>query len=504
MRRITIGLWLCLLALLPIPITAQGSEIPWPTDGWQTTSPEAQGMDANRLATMLDFILQQELDIHSVLVIRNGYLVLEAYRYPYTEDMGHQVYSTTKSVTSALVGIALAQDYIEGLDQPMLDFFPEYTIDNRDEAKESITVENLLTMSSGLDWSSAPLENPSLGELYASADWIQFVLDRPMENEPGERFVYNTGGSHLLAAIVEEAVGQDALTFAQTNLFEPLGIHSANWPTDPQGHNTGGTGLQLTPRDMAKFGYLFLNNGQWDGEQIIPVDYVAGATQEHIASRPYTESYGYQWWVDDLRGFYMTAGYGGQHVMVDPAQNLVVVFTSSLPVEAVQQPKVIFQNLILPAIQSDEPLPENPEGEAALQAILDTFAHPTPHEVEPLPAAAARISGQVYELDANDVGWESVTLRFTDAADTAQVQMGGQPSIEIGLDNLFRVTPMPDSPAIFAKGAWTKDDRFVLRYTFAGTADVLQLTFTFDDQDVKMLLRNDNSGAVYSLEGTAG
>ncbi|HEX2908509.1 MAG TPA: serine hydrolase, partial [Phototrophicaceae bacterium] len=374
MHRLPIWFFLCCgLALTAAPILAQTAPTPWPTEGWTTSTPEAQGLNSAKLAEMIENIVVTDLNIHSVLVVRNGALVLEAYRYPHTAETLHHIYSCTKSFTSALVGIAQEQGFISSIEQPLLDFFPERTVANLDEAKKSITIEHLLTMSSGLDWPGGILE-PIMGDLRASDDWLQFVLDRPVSSNPGEQFLYNSGGSNLLAAIVETATGQPMLDFAEENLFKPLGITHLSWQTDPQGHYLGGWGLHLEPRDMAKFGYLYLNGGQWDGQQIIPAEWVATSTQKHISSQPLSDGYGYQWWVDH-NGYYMALGYGGQYILVYPEKNLVVVFTSGLAPTSFSQPESFFERFILPAVEADTALPENPEGTAALEEAIESLAN---------------------------------------------------------------------------------------------------------------------------------
>jgi CubicO group peptidase (beta-lactamase class C family) len=502
MRRI-IPLTLWLMLVLVAPAFAQTDDQPWPTDGWQTSSPEAQGMDSTLLAEMLDNIIQRGVNIHSLLVVRDGYLVLEAYRHPYTADIPHQIYSATKSITSALVGIAIEQGYIQGIDQPILDFFADRTIANLDDSKRAITIDHLLSMSSGLDWTDEMFNLSTNNEMLGSPDQVQFVLDRPMANEPGERYVYNSAGSHLLSAIIEQTTGQTALAFAQANLFAPLGIQTTYWTTDLQGRNLGGTGMQLTPRDMAKFGYLFLNGGMWDGQQVISSEWVDTATQKHIDARPIADGYGYQWWVD-FRGYYAASGYGGQYIIVVPAENLVVVMTSELSnSDTIVQRETILQDYILPAIKSEAPLPANPEGMAALQAAIDALVHPAPVAVQPLPETATRISGQVYHFEANDYGLESVSLTFADDADTAHLVVNDFPPVEVGLDDLFRVNPMPDYTPLFVKGSWTTDNRFLVKVQGPGTTTPYQMTFTFHDQDVQVITRDNYRSYTFTVEGTA-
>src|SRR3990172_2332253 len=193
-----------------------------PTDGWQATTPESQGFDSARLAEGLRAIRQNDIRIHSLLIIRRGFVLADAYFYPYDGSTYHDMASVTKSLMTTLIGIAADQGKLE-LDQPMLSFFPDRSIANRDERKERITVAHLASMSSGLECSEANSEETSRG-MFASDDWVQFTLDLPMGWEPGTHFVYCSPAMHLLSAILQQATGMTALEFAQAKLFAPLGI----------------------------------------------------------------------------------------------------------------------------------------------------------------------------------------------------------------------------------------------------------------------------------------
>jgi CubicO group peptidase (beta-lactamase class C family) len=482
-----------------LPAPAQETPPYWPTEGWRATTPEEQGMDSARLVAMFDAIEKADYKLHSVLIVRNGYLVTEAYHFLYDQDTPHNIYSCTKSVTSALIGIAIQQGYIAGVDQRMLDYFQERTVANLDDGKQSITLDHLLTMSGGFDWPGGILE-PILGEWIGSDDWVQFVLDRPLSDPPGTRFVYNTGGSHLLSAILQTTTGMTALEFAQQNLFEPLGISTDRWTVDPQGINFGGAWLWLTPPDMAKFGYLYLNGGQWDGQQVVPADWVATSTREHIRAGDQwlSDGYGYQWWIDKA-GYYMALGYGGQYIIVVPDQDLVVVFTSGLPVQDFFAPKALLDTFILPAVQSSAALPANPQAAADLEARILTFAHTEASAVPPLPETARRVSGQVYTFDPGDEDWESLRLDFADGADTAQVTVDGKPLI-VGLDGVLRLNDAPRPPLggtnapLAARGAWKSDGLFVIDIQPVGAAESYTLTLAFDDAEVRVRLKENVTG----------
>ncbi len=229
-----------------------------PTQGWRTSTPEEQGIDSTPLVAMLDDIQKKNQPIDGILIVRNGTLVLEAYRHPFQADQRHFMSSATKSITGTLIGIAIDKGLIDSVDHKLLDFFPDRTFANVDTQKQSITLRHVLSMSSGLDWPHNGLNEYLEPGMEASKDWVQFVLDRPMAAAPGSVFVYNSGGSHLLSAVIQKATGMSALDFAQKHLFAPLGITNVTWATDPQGINFGAANLAMSPRDMAKLGYLYL------------------------------------------------------------------------------------------------------------------------------------------------------------------------------------------------------------------------------------------------------
>ncbi len=349
----------------------------WPTQGWRTASPESQGMDSALLLDMLDVIWQNDIKIDSVLVIRNGYIVLDAYGYPFDAADRQNIYSCSKSVTSALIGIAIDKDYIKGVYQPVLDFFPEHTAQNLDADKKAMTLEHLLTMSSGLDCrDSYRYRWIGLEQMKKSPDWVQFMIDLPMAKEPGTHFNYCNGATFLLSAILQQKTGMDALSFAQKHLFEPLGISEVSWPANPQGITVGYGRIYMRPRDMAKFGYLYLNNGLWEDKQIISSRWIKESTRKHASTKGLMD-YGYQWWTMGS-GAYTALGYHGQFIFVVPHKNIVAVFTSNLDLKDIFTPSVLLRSNIIPSVKADKPLPENTEQEKALQELITFWQETRP------------------------------------------------------------------------------------------------------------------------------
>lgn len=294
------------------------------------------GMDTTILQQMTDYIEANYTDIESVIISRNDSIILEQYFSGFDSSDKHNIYSCTKSVTSALIGIAIDEGYLN-LGQKVLDFFPNKTFANVDSRKQNIAVEHLLEMRSGLEWDEWSTdymnsENP-IHDMLDSPDWVQFVLDQPMSEEPGTSFTYNTGVSHILSAIIQQVTNVSTLFFAQEKLFEPLGIQVTedDWLSSPKGVVWGGAYLHLTPREMLSFGKLYLNNGTWNGEQIISEEWIERSTRNyfHLSSRT---AYSYQWWIypEYFNYFTYTAeGYLGQWITIIPDLDIVIVFTAN-------------------------------------------------------------------------------------------------------------------------------------------------------------------------------
>lgn len=367
MARHYLILTLCLLTLLsgcvPTPPTP-AAPLPTSTFVWQTSTPEEQGMDSATLALMFEDVRARGLDLHSVLVIRNEHIVAEAYFPPYAQETRHELYSCTKSFVSTLVGIAIDRGYIEGVDPAVLSFFPEQTFAGPSPEKEAMTLEHLLTMTSGLEW---PEGDPIYMELSRSDDWVGFVLGRPMQEKPGALFNYNSGASHVLSAIVQQTTGARTTEFARWNLFDPLGITDYEWSTDRRDIAIGGWGLRLKPRDMARLGLLYLNGGEWEGQQVVSASWIKAATMQHVDTGGEL-GYGYQWWTYPSYGAYAALGRDGQMIFVAPEQNVIVVFTAAI--DGHDDEFALIEDYILPAVRADEALPADPESQAALAAQI--------------------------------------------------------------------------------------------------------------------------------------
>ena len=470
---------------VPPTTTKSDATAYYPTQAWKTSTPEQQGIDSAALGKLLDEIQAKQLNIHSVVIARHGFIVAEAYWYPFQLGAKHVLYSCTKSVNSALVGIAIKQGKIDNVNHRVLDFFPERTIANKDARKQTMTLEHLLTMSSGMDWNETgvPLSSPnnSNRQMIQSKDWAQFVLDRPMKEDPGSRFNYNSGGSHLVSAILQKTTGMNELAFAQEYLFKPLGITDVSWTVDPNGIYRGEDGLELTPRDMAKIGYLYLKGGTWERQQIVSADWVKASSQKHIGATG-GKDYGYQWWVQPF-GVYNAAGLGSQYIFVLSDLDMVVVFTSGFPTAQFDLPASLVESFIIPAAKS-QPLPENANAATSLAARTKALGQPEPKPVPTLPAIAQTISGKTYVLENNALGLRGFSLSFRDKE--TSFRMAGDKSFElpVGLDNVFRTTRVESRGDVALRGFWQNDKTFVLQQQFLNEADRLEYAFTFDKDTV--------------------
>ena len=316
----------------------------WPTEAWRTASPEEQGMDSQKLAEMLAAIQEKHLNLDSLLVVRNGYLVSETY-FGSEKGTRHELYSCTKSFVSTLIGIALDQGYIDGIDRLVIDFFPQVAFANLDPQKQAMTLGDVLTMRTGLDWQEG---DAAYAAMYRSPDWIKFMLDKPMALPPGSRFNYCSGCTHLLSAILQAATDMNSLDFAKKYLFEPLGISNVSWDTDAAGIPIGGWGLQLTPRDMAKLGYLYLREGEWEGQQIVSAGWVEAATQKHTDTGD-ERGYGYQWWTYPSLQAYTALGRFGQTIFVIPSLDLVIVTTAEM--DGHEEIFALIEQYIVPSVR---------------------------------------------------------------------------------------------------------------------------------------------------------
>jgi len=462
-----------------------------PSGTWPTATPEEVGIDSRPLVEMFDFIRERQVPVHSIQIVRRGRLALDAYFYPYDGRTRHDVASVTKSITSTLIGLAVARGHIRDVQQPVLSFFPG-AIAAPDGRKRKQTLEHLLTMQSGWDC-GVPLGTPSintdrqLAEMRRRADWAQFALDLPMSSEPGTRFLYCNANCHLLSALLTRVTGTNALAFGRRELFEPLGIRDIAWPADPRGNNHGWGDLQLHPRDMARLGQLFLQRGRWADRQIVPEAWQRTATRAHVERTGGKDQYGYYWWVSDkLPGLFEAVGRGGQRITVWPAKELVLVYTGGGFEPGDLAPFILKSLNAVKSGKSDQPLPANPEANARLRDKLAAATRPpVPQPVPALPALAARISDKTYTLTANELDLTTLTLQFgkTSEATVRFTRLGQELRCPVGLDGVERFSTDTLVELPFAcKGRWLTTDTFLLELDRVAGISLYRFKLTFAEE----------------------
>lgn len=377
-----LGRWSLLLLALGITACASTPAHRRPAqadDGWSVASPDAVGLDVAELNQAVARIEDDTYqNVHALLIVKDGQLVFERYfpghRWSYDDDQFrgqrvaydretlHNLASVTKSVTSILVGIALDQGAIQSVDDRVLAYFPQYE-QQTDAQKDTITLEHLLTMTSGLEWNEGelPYSDPDndMIRLFREPDPIGYILSKPLVSEPGTTFYYGGHNTNLLGEAIRAATGQRMDAFAEDVLFGPLGITDYAWDfINPDIIHASGN-LQLRPRDMAKLGQLCLNGGVWEGERIVSEAWIATSTQKHVR-RSATRGYGYQWWLasyrvgDDHVDAFYAAGWGGQKIIVLPELEMVVVFTGGNYTSEDPSEKILTRH-VLPAVQTQRP-----------------------------------------------------------------------------------------------------------------------------------------------------
>jgi CubicO group peptidase (beta-lactamase class C family) len=526
MHRLTntlLATLLAMAALLCAPFaTAQDNTRPWPTKEWSTSSPEEQGMSSERLARLVEFGASNDID--SVLVTRHGRILLEASYAPFRAGLKHRFYSATKSVTSTLIGMALADGLLDSTDHKVVDFFADRTIANLDDAKKAITVQHLLDMTSGLAWQEGVNGGAeSYAAMARSPDWQQFILDQPMTTPPGSRFYYSTGNSHLLSAILGKVTGRSTLDYARERLFGPLGIDDVLWRVDPQGVSNGGNDLYLQPRDMAKIGYLWLRGGLWEGKQILPAAWIEGVRAADVDMHESWSAdirYGRQFWVMPRRDTFMAVGYHRQLVVVMPGLDIVAVATGSsrfpTPNGMASTPRYGLDALagfLAAAVTADGAVAANPTATAELAERVKAAALEPPAPASPAgpPTLVKAVSGKTWRFAGSPARLKSLTLKLDDPQPSYEYELEvGPPTVPpgpfggpIGFDGHFRVGGRTPVGLSAARGAWSADgSSLVLEVQTLGGDDVARVTLVFGDRTVEV--RADYAGGFkVKLEGRA-
>ena len=485
---------------------AEARETIWPMPQWQTSTPEAEGMDSVALAKLVAYGKARSFD--SLLIVRHGRIVLDAYYAPYTAEIPHIANSVTKAVTGTLIAIALKEGLLDSLDHPLLEFFKDRKITNVDDRKRAMTIRHLLDMTSSLGWDEG-LEGgraQSLTDMGRSADWVQFILDRPMAHTPGDLFYYNTGNAYLLSAIIQKLSDRSAGDYANTKLFAPLGIAPPFWRSAPLGLTMGGCCLMLLPRDMARIGYLYLHGGEWAGQQLLPpsyVDAVNHATVDMHSSFDPGLRYSQLFWAFPAKHVIMAEGDHCHLIMLFPGLDIVAVTTARDYCSFRQ-----FADQVARAVQSDATLPPNPEAADRLSRELNKVAKEKPIAVGPIPDIAAAVSGVSLAFPDNALNLKALSLTlagpdpgyrldvYTHDATNSSIRLDGP----IGLDGFYR-KGKPDAFGVrAARGSWLDQRTFAIDFNYVGLDEQHSWRLSFDGDRVT-LRGKTHDGREVAVEG---
>jgi CubicO group peptidase (beta-lactamase class C family) len=329
------------------------------------SSPEAQGVSSADVRAFVEAADKAVDTMHSFMLVRHGHVVAEGWWKPESAEKPHVMYSLSKSFTSTALGFAVAEGKLS-IDDPVLKFFPDDAPAQPSDKLKAMRVRDLLTMSTG---------HQTEPKLTPDEPWVKSFLAHPVEHKPGTHFLYNSAGTYMCSAIVQKLTGQTVLDYLRPHLFEPLGIEGAEWSTSPQGISAGGWGLFIRTEDIAKFGQLLLQKGQWNGKQLIPASWVEQATSKQVSNgsdptKDWDQGYGFQFW-RCRHGAYRGDGAFGQFCLVLPEQDAVVAITADA--KDMQAELNIVWDKLLPAFHKDA-LAENADEAAKLKSALANLA----------------------------------------------------------------------------------------------------------------------------------
>ncbi|SRR5579875_218498 len=455
--------------------------------------PEVQGVSPSAILAFVDEANRKIDALHSFMLVRHGHVVAECWWEPYSAKTRHELYSLSKSFTSTAVGLAIAEGKLS-LDDPVLKFFPDAAPEKPSNNLKAMRVHDLLRMSTGHQ--TEPRLYSVQGQTRLTSEqvpWVKTFLAHPVPFKPGTHFLYNTPATYMLSAIVQKATGQTVLDYLRPRLFEPLGIENPTWGTSPQGITLGGYGLNIRTEDIAKFGQLYLQKGQWHGRQLVPAAWIEAATarQTSNGSNPnsdWEQGYGYQFW-RARHGAYRGDGAFGQFCIVLPKQDAVIAITSGT--RDMQAVLNLVWDKLLPAM-STEPLPADDENNRKLQARLNKLTLPTPKGTKSARCPEG-VSGKTYSFPTNEQKLEALGLEFSSEGEpvtlvyqfngsTPQRIVCGQEEWKKGHAAIGRLA---DQPAA-ACGAWTGDGEYTAKICLYETPFVFTLRLHFDEKRLRL------------------
>jgi len=467
--------------------------------GLPRSLPEAQGISSKGILDFVNAVETKNLNVHSLIVVRHGNIVAEGWWGPYAPDLKHTLYSLSKSFTSTAIGLAVAEGKLK-VEDKVVSFFPKDLPASISPNLAAMRVKDLLTMSTGHATDSTPSLRNS-----PETNWVKSFLALPVEHEPGTFFVYNSGATYMLSAIIQKLTGENLLTYLTPRLFKPLNIVGADWEVDPNGINTGGWGLRLKTEDIAKFGQLLIQKGMWNGKRLIAENWIKDATSSQVQSKggsrkkeenDWLQGYGYQFWRcrhDAFRG----DGAYGQYCIVLPKEDLVIAITS----ETADMQGILDQvwDHILPALKTGAIVTDKP-GQAQLKQKLSTLALPLV-KGKTTSGVAGTVSGKSYTIEENKLSVSTISLTFRDGGCDFKIKDDkGEHLVSCGInkwkEGITDISTLPlkltqtiipgeTKTKIAASGSWTDDNTFEMTWRFIETAHYEIVRCRFDKGDLE-------------------
>ncbi|HEX5169014.1 MAG TPA: serine hydrolase [Cyclobacteriaceae bacterium] len=496
-----IGLGAAGLSIAPsLQSFGNSSSIAKTTSSLPRSKPEEQGISSSGILEFLDEVQKSKIGFHSIMILRHGHVVAEGWWAPYGPALKHTLYSLSKSFTSSAVGFAVAEKRFT-IDDKVISFFKEELPATVSDNLAAMKVRHLLTMTTGHVKDTMPPIREA-----KDASWSKTFLAQPVEREPGSFFLYNTGASYMLSAIVQKRTGQPVIEYLKPRLFEPLGIEGMDWESNAQGVNVGGYGLRVKTEDIAKLGQLYLQKGTWKGKQLLPASWVEEATRKQVNSNPssadysadndWAQGYGYQFWRCSTGGFRADGAFGQFSIVLPEYDAVVAVTSESFNMGASMK---LIWNYLLPAMKQAPTTSADESIQKKTKERLKNLSLDLPNGSISSPVVQ-RISGKSFQIDNNEFKVASLSFMFRNDSCVFTVKDDkGEHRVECGLNIwtdqnkpmvLFSVPGRTDvSTKVSASAIWTNENTLVIMERFTETAHGDQLTCTFegDQLDVKFL-----------------
>lgn len=465
------------------------------------STPEAQGISSSAITAFLKAANESGLEFHSFMIARNAKVVAEGWWSPFKSEYKHTLYSLSKSFTSTAIGL-LSDDGKLNIEDKVLSFFPDDAPAEISDDLASMNIKHLLTMNSGHEVGTMP-------KMFDAEDgnYVKAFLAQPLSYTPGTHFLYNTGASYMLSAIVNKVAKQDTFDFLSERLFKPLNIVDADWQRDPKGISVGGYGLRVKTEDIAKLGQLYIQKGKWNGKQLLSEAWIAEATAKQTESNDgdsdWSQGYGYQFWrCKPALGFYRGDGAFGQYCIVIPQKNTVIAINSES--SDMQQSMDLVWEHILPALTEDLELPKNEEAHKTLQASIASLSLSVMDHKASSPLAE-KISNRTYQLSKNAAGAKQLKFHVDNDQCKLTIDFESQTkTFTAGFgkwvidDNTFQInsSPLTTTDSLNTKSAacagWTDENTLALNFKMVEAIHSELWTCNFENDKVNISFKSSN------------